>query len=583
MRNTATLLLIIALLSACKDNYLERLPDTQVGESQDYFNTQSGLEIYSNSFYNYIDYNSIVSDQNSDNMEFAVSPANIRYANYTLPTALGSGGWNWTQLRNINYFIERCNASTVESSVKNEYLALAKFFRAKFYLEKVQSFGDVPWYSTPINTEDQESLYKGRDSRILVMDSVLNDINFAIEYLPETKYKNRISRYTALAYKSRICLFEGTWRKYHKEAALEGADRFLTEAADAAKTLMDSGVYNLYSTGDTESDFRNLFQADEVSTDEVILAYSFAPGIYHAYTAFFTVASRGTAGATRSLISDFGMADGRSFYEAYPQQAVRDQMTFSKEMQNRDPRLTQSIVHPGYIRTGTSIVSSHGDFVQNRTGYQITKRVGAPSEDDAGDSRDVIMLRYAEVLLNYAEARAELGLLDQHDLDLSINLLRRRVGLSDRSFPLQTDPIQLKRYIGTKDPNILEVRRERRIELAFEGFRANDMRRWAEGHLFRSQYEGVYIEGLNKPIDMDGDGTYDVYFYDNVAPTNPLPNVLYVEFQGQNGLSNGNKGRIVPYNQQTPEFQTWEYLNPIPAEELLVNENLVQNPGWDNL
>ena len=581
MKQIIVLVLLVGTLSACKDNYLERLPESQVGESQDFFNTESGLAIYSNSFYNNIDYGSITADGNSDNMEAAVTPANIRYANYTLPTALGSGGWHWNQLRNINYFIERCNASTVESQIRNEYTALAKFFRAKFYFEKVQSFGDVPWYSSPLNTNDEAALYKGRDPRVMVMDSVLNDLDFAIAHLPETKSKNRISKYTALAYKSRICLYEGTWRKYH--AGLEGADRFLNEAASAAKTLMDKNVYRLYSTGNSEIDFRNLFQATSVNTDEVILAYSFAPGKFHAYTAFFTVASRGTSGATRSLISDFGMDDGRSFHEAYPDASVRDRMSYLQEMQERDPRLKQSIVHPGYVRAGTNIVSSHGDFVQNRTGYQITKRVGAPSEDDAGDSRDVIMLRYAEVLLNYAEARAELGQLNQEDLDLTINQLRSRVGLPARAYPLKTDEIQLGRYRGTADPNILEVRRERRIELAFEGFRTNDLKRWAEGHLFRSTYEGIHIEGLNKPIDMNGDGSFDVYFYKGQAPADRINNVLYVELQGQNGLSEGDKGRIIPYNLETPPFQVWEYLNPIPAEELVVNTKLVQNPGWDNL
>ncbi len=583
MKKYIYFILILLTLSACGDNYLERLPESQVGESQTFFNTESGLEIYSNSFYSYINYTSIRDDHNSDNIEFSVTPANIHYANYTLPTALGSGGWHWNQLRNINYFIERCKASTVENDIKNRYLALARFFRAKFYFEKVQSFGDVPWYSNSISTNDKENLYKSRDSRTLVMDSVLNDIDFAIKYLPAVKYRNKISKYTALAYKSRICLYEGTWRKYHTEAKLNGAERFLNEAAMAAKELIDTKAYTLYTTGNKDVDFRNLFQTAKANTEEVILAYSFAPGVHHHYTALFTIPSLGTGGATRSLISDFGMSDGRSFYEVYPDKSVRDKMKYAQEMKNRDPRLIQSIVHPGYIRTGTSIIRHCGDFIQNRTGYQITKRVGDPSEDDAGDSRDVIMIRYAEVLLNYAEARAELGKLNQQDVDLTINQLRKRVDLPGRIFPLQTDEVQLERYKGTTDPNILEIRRERRIELAFEGFRHEDIKRWAEGHLFRVPYEGIYIEGMNIPIDLNEDGIEDVFFYREVVPTDHITGVVYIEFQGFNGLSEGDHGRIIPYKKQTPEFKTWEYLNPIPTEELLMNKNLTQNPGWDQL
>ncbi|WFE82804.1 RagB/SusD family nutrient uptake outer membrane protein [Parabacteroides chongii] len=583
MKKIIILIIWAVFMASCSNDYLERMPSTQVGESQDFFNTASGLEIYSNSFYNYIEYTSITEDMSSDNCENSTSPADIRLANYVLPTALGSGGWNWTQLRNINYFIDRCMASIVSDEVKMEYIALAKYFRAQFYYNKIKTFGDVPWYSHPLGTNEDDQLFKGRDSRILVMDSVLNDLNDAVNYLPEKKYRNRISKYAALALKSRICLYEGTWRKYHKEKAYPDAERFLTEAANAAKELMDKKIYSLYSTGDVKNDFRNLFLAPSVSLDEVILAYSFASGKYHAYTCFYTIPSRGTYGATRSLISDFGMDDGRSFYEAYPDKAVRDKMLFRQEMQNRDPRLTQSIVYPGYVRTGTTIVNACADFTQTRTGYQITKRVGAPSEDDAGDARDVIIIRYAEVLLNYAEAKAELGTLTQEDVDLTINMLRKRAGLPGRSLPFKTDDSQREMYRNTTDENVMEVRRERRIELAFEGFRKQDIIRWAEGHLFRSTYEGIYVEGLNQPIDMNNDGKPDVYFYNGEAPVDKIENVIYIGLQAKNGLSEDTEGRFIPYKNALPAFRDWEYVNPIPSEELTLNKNLEQNAGWDQL
>ena len=583
MKKIIALFVSAVSVLSCSDDYLERMPSTQVGESQEFFNSESGLATYSNSFYSYIDYNYVINDMSSDNCEHSTTPANIHNPNYVLPTALGSGGWSWTQLRNINYFIERCNASTVSDEIKQEYLALAKFFRAQFYFNKVKTFGDVPWYSTAIGTNEDELLYKARDSRSLVMDSVLADINAAVKYLPETKYRNRISKYAALALKSRICLYEGTFRKYHKDTGLEKADLFLTESANAAKELIDKNVYTLYSTGEIYNDFRNLFQAASVSLDETILAYSFADGVYHRYTAYYIVPSHGLYGATRSLIHDFDMEDGRSFYDAYPDKGTRDKMLYIQEMENRDPRLRQCVVWPGYVRTGTDIVSSCADFTQARTGYQITKRVGAPSEDDQGDNRDVIIFRYAEVLLNYAEAKAELGTLTQNDIDLTINKLRERVGLPSRTLPLQTNVAQREMYKNTTDANIMEIRRERRVELAFEGFRKDDIIRWNEGHLFRTTYEGVYVEGLDIPIDMDKDGKPDVYFYKGDTPEEKIENVIYIGLQSKNALSEGTFGRFIPYSATLPTFEDWEYFSPIPTEELTLNPNLIQNPGWGNL
>lgn len=582
MKNIIYISLLSLGLCACSNDSFNLTPTTQVGESMDIFESETGLETYTNSFYSYIDNTTILNDFTSDNCEHIGNPPSIRKAIYTLPTALGSGGWSWTQLRSINYFIDKCNQSTVSASVKNKYLGLAKYFRAMFYFEKVKAFGDVPWYSHPLNTDDDAELYKARDPRVMIMDSIMSDLNEAIKYLPETKYRNRISKWAALAYKSRVCLYEGTFRKYHQESNLPDADKFLNECISAAKTIMDAKVYSLYSTGKPTTDYASLFQMDEAPTSEVILAKSSAPGSYFYYTPNFTSTSNGNYGATNSLIADYPMADGSSFVSHYPDETTRNEMPFYMEMKDRDPRLTQSIIYPGYIRIGTT-TTSNSDFAENRTGYQITKRVGPPIEDQGGDTRDAIMIRYAEVLLNYAEARAVLGQLSQDDLDRTINLIRKRVGLSSRTLPLQTDNIQREMYKSTSDPNVLEIRRERRIELAFEGFRKDDIIRWAEGHLFRATYKGIYIKSLRTLIDIDGDGNPDLYV---MEPTDQLPSskvsgVQYFRLSNVNGLSEKDKGRLIPYNKTMPTFENWEYLNPIPTEELTLNPQLVQNTGWN--
>ena len=590
IRNNITRIYLLLLgasfcLFSCSDNYLERLPETEIPENQEFFNNETGLKTFSDGFYNYFS-PTIVRDNDfsSDNLEHIGAPSALRTRQYIVPTSLGSGGWNWTSIRNINYFIEKCNASTVSTEIKNEYLGLAKFFRAYLYFNKVKAFGDVPWYSKSLKTSDDEELYKARDPRELVMDSVLIDLTEAIKYLPETTYHNRISKWTALAYKSRICLYEATWRKYHPSYNLPDADKFFTEAANAAGQIIENGPYTLYSTGNPVEDYRMMFLATTAPTDETIFAISFPQdktGASFHYDNYWVDYTAGQYGATRSLMEDYFMNDGISFCNKYSEEE-RETLPYHKEVQDRDPRFAATIITPGYVRYGTSDKSNFGDFLQNRTGYQICKRVGPEAYYDY---RDVILMRYAEVLLNYAEAETELGNCNQELLDQTINLIRERAGLPGRAYPMVTDQHQRDMYkrIAGND-NLCEIRHERRIEFAIEGSRTDDIFRWGEGHLLRETYQGVYLDkGVNQLIDLDNDGVNDVCFVREV-PEQLETGIAYVSLMDANGFSNGDEkgGRIIPYNKLYEDWEDWEYLNPIPVEELTLNPKLGQNPGWDS-
>ncbi|AWW28848.1 RagB/SusD family nutrient uptake outer membrane protein [Echinicola strongylocentroti] len=579
MKNIVLLVGVVVSLMGCNNDFLEQTPGTELGETEDFWNNESSVETYSNGFYSYIDRDLITEDFSSDNSEHIGNPPAIRRGIYSIPTSLGSGGWSWGQLRDINYFIENVSRADLDGNVKNRSLALAKFFRAWFYYDKVRQFGDVPWYGKVLDTND-EDLYKPRDSRILVMDSVRKDLDYAIAHLPEETYKNRISKWTALALKSRVCLYEGTWRKYHTEAALSESDPFLEEAAEASKSIMDAATYSLFQTGNTDTDYFELFQPKDAYTDEVILARSSDTQTFY-YTPLFTSTSNGNFGATRDLVGTYLMKDGRTFQQAYPQAQKRDTMSYFNEFQNRDPRLSQTLVSPGYVRVGTE-EEAVADFSQNVTGYMIHKRVGPPIEDQGGGYRDVIIFRYAEVLLNYAEAKAELGELGQEGVDQTINLIRDRVGIPHLSLPVQVDGFLDGIYDHTSDPLVLEIRRERRVELAFEGFRTDDLKRWKEGHLFRKEYEGIYVKGLHEYIDLNGDDNPNLYVleYDETPPADQVEGVQYFRMSEIHGLSEDNQGRIVPYNAALPVFEDHEYLKPIPTEELTLNPELEQNPGW---
>ncbi|KAA0992672.1 RagB/SusD family nutrient uptake outer membrane protein [Dyadobacter aurulentus] len=580
MKKIFIMLLAAVTTWSCNNDFLELRPETQLGESESFWTSESSLKTYSDGFYDYVDRSLVTADFSSDNCEHMGNPPEIRRGVYAVPTALASGGWNWTQLRNINYFINNIEKAELAAATRNEYLGLARFFRAWFYYNKVRQFGDVPWYSQVLNTNDEELIFKARDPRTMVMDSVLNDLDFAVSHLPVARYKNRISKWTALALKSRIGLYEGTYRKYQTAQKLTDSERFLTEAASAAEELIASNSYKLYSTGNPDKDYFQLFQPKDTYTDEVILARSSDTQTFY-YTPLFTSTSNGNNGATRSLVSSYLMKNGQTFQQRYPSQQQRDTMSYFSEFTDRDPRLAQSLVYPGYIRVGTTS-KSVSDFAQNTTGYMIHKAVGPPSEDQGGGYRDVILIRYAEVLLNYAEAKAELGTLSQADIDKSLNVIRARVGIPGLKLPVAADAYQASLYEHQSDPLILEVRRERRSELAFEGFRTEDLKRWNEGQRFRATYEGIYISALHRYIDLDQDGKPDLYVLRNneTPPANQISGVQYYRLNNVAALSEGNKGRLVPYSRALPVFNNWEYLSPIPSEELTINTELKQNPGW---
>jgi hypothetical protein len=568
-----TILTIVGVFTSCDDDYLDRLPSTDP-TPETFFESEQALELYTNSFYTYLSKNEFQQDYKSDNMATFDLPVDQKTALYESPNELGSGGWSWTRIRDINFFIDRCsNASAISTSVKNEQLAIAKFFRAWFYFDKVKKFGDVPWYSKPLSSDDVEQLYKPRDSREVVMDSVLADIDFAVEHGVTSTSQNRVTKWTALVLKSRICLYEGTWRKYHTEVGLPNSNKFLSEAFEAAKQIIDSKKYTLYTTGDIK-DYYNFFNLEMANSDEVIMAIDLAEGNIGDYNKNFTTTSVGTRGITKSLVHEYLNANGTPFNSS-------ETVPWFDEFTNRDPRLAQTSMPMNFNRVGeTENVLPW--FGQNHTGYQVVKRVGSADYDN-GDPRDIIVFRLAEVYLNYAEAKAELGTITQEDLDMTINELRDRVQMPHLTLAPTLDPYIDNLYLSTSNPLILEIRRERRVELAIEGFRFDDLMRWKEGQLLRNNSEGIYAQ-LNTYMDRDRDGIFDLYVYDNDKPSDAgnYPKVDFFKLSGNNSLSNGTNGRILPYDQPLPAYQDWEYLLPIPTEEITLNPTLIQNEGWDN-
>lgn len=574
IRSLLLLLLTGCCFIACKDDFLERYPQSEISPQQ-FFNTEKDLELYTNSFYASLPGEGVfTADFSSDNVDVSAIDEVVTGRRRVFTDA-ASAGWTWTALYNVNYFLEQYDKPAIPEEAKNHYAGVAKFFRAWFYFDKLKRFGAVPWYSQSLNA-GSTGLYKARDPRTLIMDSIIADLDFAAANLRPAKTPARINKWTALSFKSTVCLFEGTFRKYHPEFQLTGsANALLQEAAEAADLVMKSNQYKI-ATGDAASVYLNLFSAQTPNANEFILSrlYGLAVNKSHAANQIFTSPTRGNPGLTKSLIESYLMADGTRFSAA----AGSATMPFREEVQNRDPRLAQTIRTPGYRRTGTT-VNLVPDYANAFTGYQNIKFVSTPDQDAAAYT-PMPIIRYAEVLLNYAEAMAELNQLTQAEADRSINLLRARVNMPGLTIAgLTADPFLLSQYRHTADPVVLEVRRERRIELAMEGFRFNDLMRWKEGHLLAETFYGAYYPAKGT-YDLDGDGKNDVAVVD-VKPTPSVPGLQYLVLQPDKALSEGDKGKIIIHSKVTKTFdEEKDYLYPLPLSELLLNPQLKQNNKW---
>lgn len=588
MRNLVIIGMMGLAVASC--NKLDQIPKSTVSKEA-VFNTESGLKLYSNSFYTMLPTSNDV--LRGDNMADFVVRKDV--PDFFRPGAFGptqSTGWVWTELRNINYFLENNHSTGVSEAVRNNYNGIARFFRALFYFEKVKRFGDVPWISRTLTTDDQ-LLYGARDPRSLVMDSVLSDLDYAIENISANTEatRTRITKTVAQAFKSRICLFEGTYRKYHTELNLQStAARWLQEAAEAAKAVMTSNSYSLNNVNDTENSYKDLFISTGVNNELLLcIAYSTELGVYHDANWYYTSATYGDRlSFTRKFVNTYLNLDGTPFTND-PGYATQ---TFTQETKNRDKRLGQTIRVKGYTRVnGGQVQSTPPQFSYTYTGYQPVKWVHPDMSMDGGarNYSNIPLVRYAEVLLNYAEAKAELGEMTDEDWAATIGLLRKRGGIQNG---LNTKPVQADNYLrqqffpGITDPAILEVRRERGIELALEGFRFYDIIRWKRGELFSQTWNGMYVAALNTPMDLNEDGTNDVAFY--TTPPGSMQNgVMYMNVAGTaNGqpnamtLSGGNSGEIIWLNTVNRAWNDRMYLYPIPLNDLVINPKLKQNPDW---
>lgn len=580
------------LMGVVSCNLLDTKPESTI-DKETFFREESNLKMYSDAFYGV--YNDIEGfyKQQSDHIVCKDLSTLMRGSNSRQVPATG-GGWSWTMLRRINTLIEYVDyCPNEEAQVK--YVALARFFRANFYFEKVKRFGDVPWLDHILDNDDPLLYEKTRDPREEVVHHILEDLDYAIEHLSDAKSVYRVNKWSALALKAQVCLYEGTFRKYHPgnishdpvlpwSEEYESADELLTLAWQSAEAIMNSHKYSL------KNDYLQLFAEPDADTDEFILALKFEKTLSRRNntTAFALLETQGMPGLTKKFVDSFLMKDGSRFTDQEGWQTLG----FMDEVKDRDPRLACLTRTPGYTRIGSTEVLAP-DYGSSCTGFQLVKFVMDPSNSNQDrvdySFNDLPIYRLGEIYLIYAEAKAELGILEQTDLDISINKLRARVGMPDLKLDEakdSPDPYLLSAEYGYTNPVlhsssnkgiILEIRRERSIELAQEGRRWDDLIRWREGKCVEQEIYGPYFPGVGS-YDLTGDGQVDFILYDGKKPGDK---VQVYKLGTEIILSEGDKGFVnYHHNIQHIFDESRDYLYPIPTDERILNKDIYQNPNW---
>lgn len=561
--------LIVVLATSCED-FLDRPPLDAISVNE-YWNTASDLEKYVRQYYAKLPRHGTgmhMLESNSDNL-ILLTPNQVM--NGVTPLSVGNWINEWADIRSLNIFFDNYKKVTGGFETYAQFLGEAHFFKAWFYYELLKKYGDLPWYSSALEP-NSDALIKPRDKRTLVADSILMHLDKATQYLGlrATTGNARLNKESALAFKTRVALFEGTWQKYHAgtEFATPGANpnKYFQACVDASEELMNGNyTRGIYNTGKPDQDYYTLFGLDNMSSINEVLLYRIASSAESQGSGvqFYTTLSTAGAALTWSLISTYLGSDG-SPIDYLDLAGTHQGNDFLTEIAAQaDKRLHATVWIPGDLRvasTGETFAKPWIDRGGNElcaTGFQV-KKFSNPSSRAAGitdggnnnSETGYILFRYGEVLLNYAEALYELDGTVAYDV---LNLLRQRAGMPDFQVIPQGDDPNVVDYGYSISDELYEIRRERRLELALEGYRADDYRRWAAHKMFAGKrplgypFKASEFPGLTPP-PLDGNGLID-----------------YFKTQMPNGYG----------------FRPGQdYLSPIPQDELTLNPNLAQNPGW---
>lgn len=519
-------------------------------------------------------------------------------------------GWsasNWSFLRRVNYMLNLMPKNAkgkVDDKVYNHYEGCARFWRAYQYFSKIRSFSDVPWVEDYLQPDQEDIIYGGRDDREYVFHKMTEDMLFACENCGEEYLESSraaVNKWMVNAWASRMFLYEACFRTnvpYNPATGepwtgeYETPEKLFELAAQCAKTVIDGKKFKL------ASDYASLFTSNTLNADEVIWGRSFASEINgrHSYTRYFHSSTLGQQySGTKDLVHHFMNADGTAISDD------QEKLSINEEFAGRDPRMAATILGPGRkIKMGTAEVNETMDFTFCKTGYQIVKW-SIPDNSHFQNSLDensIPIIRYAEVLLNYAEAMNELGLMDADTWNLTVGALRTRAGVKNLGLPSAPDE-WLKKYYTTGLHNThitngneavaLEIRRERVAELTFESeLRQFDLYRWGQCDLIERRsidnlggWRGIYLsagdaagfdfEGTFYTIEKAEDGGMNATTSYPVKDRSKCVNTDWF-------LTDGVSGFLVYV--YALDWDDKMYVRPLPQTATTINPKLGQNYGW---
>ena len=610
MKKYISLLFAVSALlcvSACED-FLTRGPINEFN-AETYFQSEAELEMYANGMLNsYMpDYTETAGGDAYNDLIATKTSTDFFRADVDWNSSR-QGSWvssSWSFLRRTNYMLENMvNAKgKVEEKIYNHYEGVARFWRAYNYMTRVKLFSDVPWVEKYLQPEDTLILYGPRDDREFVFHKMTEDLVFACENVMNDKFKTAersvICKDIVEAYASRFFLYEASFRKNNPENPATGKPwtneyETVTDlyrlAQKYAKDVIDNGGYKLVS------DYPSLFISDQLVSDEVIWGRTFLTDINgrHSYTRYFHSSTLGQQySGTKDLVRMFLKTDGTAITDDEAKQSI------NKEFEGRDSRLAATVLGPGRDIVDMSGNPTHEtiDFTFCKTGYQIVKWSipDASHFQNSIDENSIPIIRYPEVLLNYAEACEELGEMTEEIWNQTVGALRNRAGVAN-VYPTARDPWLYEYY--TKDlvhpatdisPVGLEIRRERVTELTFESeLRQNDIYRYGQADLVVRRYNGVGWAGIWVTAGEAANGLVfekETYTFESASGGAVNSTTCYPikdEADAVNTdwfFSEGDHGYLV--YKYALKWEPRKYCRPIPLSAYNVNPKLGQNKDWE--
>lgn len=619
----------IALCAAAVscDDILDR-PEKNSPSDQHFWKTEIDLSLYANGFYaNYFigygqgwsaSYSPFRGYSFSDDVASTGTQANFTSSLpssvfSTSETAVGTYSTEYTCPSMVFSWIRRANImmdrienqakANISAEAYNHWMAVAKFFKSYSYCRLVERFGDVPYFETQPEATDFDELYKDRDSRIFVMDKVYDMSKDVLANMRTNDGTDMLNRYVAAAFISRWFLFEGTWQKYHggDQAA---AKKYLEMARDAAQLVMESGKYAI------DKPVRELWGSQDLSSKEALMVRHFldTEAVRHC-VASYSNSTESQSGLNLAFLKSVIRQDGKP-YTTSSLCDGKDPKSLSLPVMGKtcDPRFEASISDLPVQSSSTLVYQCK--FIDRAAWNMSNKERGVqPIYQSVTNTNDAPVIRYAEVLLSWIEAKAELALIGgaavtQDDIDRSINVLRDRPldDVAKAKGLKNTAHMQLADINASFDPErdadvdplVWEIRRERRLELVFEHSRILDLRRWHKLDYMDNQahpetMRGPWVDfandtykGPGKPEDKDGQVAISGLLKKNSTQVQKLDGTI-VTYDGTNAAD--MVGFYLPTAVKPRNaFYERSYLSPIGTQDIsnyaVKGYTLTQTTGW---